>query len=414
MAGATIDHIVSLTVFLAALLVFIGFYNQTIQTAILYQQHKYLATKCSDLLDNMLLNPGSPSNDTLYWGTSNCTVTGFGLQDPESTTYRLDPFSLMRLLHSDQVFYAGTGKWYSNVSWGQDGGYLLMPQNDCVNYSTVTKLLGINGTFGMYLEISPTLVVTVDEANANPLTLSIQVSGKSSPLGNASLSYLMFWTNSTSPENVPSINFNNGTLQTDSSGTATKVFSDLSIDNNATAYTFIVKASISGISGIGYKSRNLYIQNTGNVVPIVDSFKDGIILLAHNFEKDPGDSNGALHFNATFYSLPDNFLPTSRISNITGIVNSGGGQPFQTLQIPSEARSTPGFLLVAYRKGNDLGLTVMPWGIGSIGFSATTGVNPSSSAQEWVAADIRQVIVCDTTYQAKLLLWSLQGYQVAK
>jgi hypothetical protein len=361
----------------------------------------------------MLSNPGSPSNDTFYWGTSNCTITGFGLQEPESTTYRLNPLSLMRLLPSNQVFYPETGRWYSNVSWGQDGGYLLIPQSECVNYSTVTRLLGINGTFGMYLEIAPTLTVNVQEAETNPLTLSIQVYGQGSPLGNASLSYLMFWANSTGQGSIPNLNFDNGILQTDSSGRVIKEF-PLSVNDNGAAYTFIVKASLSGISGIGCKSRNIYIENTGNIVPFIDSFEDGTILLTHNFEKAPGDSNGALHFNATFYSLPNNFLPTSRISNVTGIVNSGGGQPFASLQIPPEARSIPGFLIVAYRKGSDFGLTVMPWGIGSIGFSATMGLNPLTNAQEWVAADIRQVMVSNIAYQAKLLLWSLEGYQVVK
>ena len=62
MAGSTIDHIVALTVFLAALLLFITLFNQTIQTAVLYQQHKAIASKCTDMLDNMMLNPGYPTN----------------------------------------------------------------------------------------------------------------------------------------------------------------------------------------------------------------------------------------------------------------------------------------------------------------------------------------------------------------
>ncbi|MEM3627316.1 MAG: hypothetical protein QXZ25_04750, partial [Candidatus Bathyarchaeia archaeon] len=97
MTGSTIDHLVSLLVFLAAMLLFISLFNQTIQTAILYQHHSSIATKCSDLLDNILLNPGIPPN----WGKSNCTPVGFGLQDPEFQQYRLSPFSLMRLNYSE-------------------------------------------------------------------------------------------------------------------------------------------------------------------------------------------------------------------------------------------------------------------------------------------------------------------------
>jgi len=288
-----------------------------------------------------------------------------------------------------------------------------MPQSECVNYSTVAKLLGINGTLGMYLEIAPTIAVDVQQTKTNNLTLSVQVNGQGSPLGNASLSYLMFWANSIGQGSIPNLNFDSGTLQTDPSGKATKEFAGLSVDNDTTGYTFIVKASLGGISGIGYKSRNIYIANTGNVVPFIDSFQNGTIYLTHNFEKAPGDSNGTLYFNAIFYSLPDNFVPTAH-GIVTGNVSFGGGSPFATLLIPPEARSIPGFLIVAYQKGNAFGLTVMPWGIGSIGFSATMGQNPLNTVHEWVAADIRQVIVSDIAYQTKLLLWSLEGYQVTK
>ena len=64
MSGTSIDHTVAIIVFLAAMIIFIGLFSQTIETAVSYQQHNSLATKASDLLDNMLLNPGTPSN----WG----------------------------------------------------------------------------------------------------------------------------------------------------------------------------------------------------------------------------------------------------------------------------------------------------------------------------------------------------------
>ena len=54
MVSSTIDHMVAVTVFLAATLLFIGLFNQTIQTAVIYQRHRATATKASDLLDNML------------------------------------------------------------------------------------------------------------------------------------------------------------------------------------------------------------------------------------------------------------------------------------------------------------------------------------------------------------------------
>jgi len=62
--NSTLDHMVAVTVFLAATLLFIGLFNQTIQTATIYQQNRATANRASDLLDNILLNPGIPTN----WG----------------------------------------------------------------------------------------------------------------------------------------------------------------------------------------------------------------------------------------------------------------------------------------------------------------------------------------------------------
>lgn len=414
MTGAVIDHMISLIIFLAVLLAFIGLFGETVQTAIMYQKHGYLATKCSDLLDNILLNPGSPSNETVHWGRSSCAVTSFGLQDPEFTEYRLSPFSLMRLQSSsEEIYYNNT--WYNNASWGIEGAYLLVPKSECINYSTATKLLGTNGTFGIQLEITPTLTFTIKEQAENPLELTIQVDGQGTPLSNAPLTYLMFWTNTTSQEGKPILNLETGPLTTDPTGKAVWRNDTLGLTtaDNKTAYTFIVKASIGGLTGVNYKSRNAYIENAGNIAPFIDNYKDGTILLAHNPKNSPSD-NEPLHFNATFYSLPDIFWPIPRLSNWTGLVNATGPDPI--MQIPADARNAQGFLIVAYYNSNEnaFGMSIMPWGIGSVGVSVIFAENPLMPVNEWVAADIRQVRVGDTAYQAKLLLWSLEGYEVVK
>ena len=416
MTGSTIDHLVSLMVFLGAILLFIGLFNQTIQTAILYQRHRAVATKCSDLLDNMLLNPGAP----LDWGKNGCIPVGLGLQDPEFMQYRLSLFSLMRLLSSsgNRVYYSQTGKWYSNVSWGTAGGYLLLLESECITYSTASELLGTNGTYGFQLTVAPTLKVNITEVQTNPLKLKIQVEGPGLPLSGANLTYLMFWTNATDPESgVPILNFTSSSLkadflETDLSGIAYKEFSSnpyLRVDNNKTAYTFIVKTYVGGLKGTGYKSRET-ITSAGNIIPFIENYEDGTVLLAHKWGKnDPGEEcQGALHFNSTFYVLPDSFSPIPcEIENSSGLVNYGQGKPYQSITIPT---SNPGFLVVGYCKGNEYGMVVMPWGIGTIGVSVVFGDNPSG--KEWVATDIRQVLVNKIAYQAKLALWSLEGYQV--
>jgi len=407
MAGSTIDHLISVMVFLGALLVFISLFNQMIQTAILYQRHKFLATKCSDLLDNILLNPGIPSD----WGKSNVTPVGFGLQkDPEFTQYRLSPFSLMRLLSSsgDRVYYSQTGEWYSNVSWGIGGGYFLLQESECINYSVASKLLGVNGTYGFQLTIAPTVKVSIveDKNVASYLRLNITVMGQGSPLADASVDYLMFWTDSSEP-------IKNST-KTDSLGFAYLDFNGanglprIEVSRNQTAYMFIAKASLGGLHGIGYLSREI-VTKAGNIILLVENYGNGTVLLAHKWGKNdpgPGDSQAALFFNATFYVLPDSFSPIKNVT-VEGHVTYGEGLDYYPIQIPT---SQVGFLVVTYWTGNEYGMVVMPWGIGTIGFSVVFGGDPSG--QEWVVTDVRQVLVGDIAYQARLALWSLEGYGV--
>jgi len=158
MASATIDHMVSITVFIAALLIFMNLFGQTIQTAVVYKEHQTIASKASDLLDSILLNSGTPVN----WGRGDSDPTGFGLQDPEFTQYRVSPYSLMRLESSigEPIYYEPTGQYYSNITMdGRD--FLLVSNALSLNYSYVTQLLGINGTYGFQLDIVPIVTVSI-------------------------------------------------------------------------------------------------------------------------------------------------------------------------------------------------------------------------------------------------------------
>ena len=60
MSGVSIDHLISIVVLFAAVLLFIGLFNQTLSVAVDYQRNTSTATACGDLLDAMLLTPGIP------------------------------------------------------------------------------------------------------------------------------------------------------------------------------------------------------------------------------------------------------------------------------------------------------------------------------------------------------------------
>lgn len=401
MPGATIDHLVSLTIFIAALVLFMSLFSQSLQTAIVYQSNRQVAIKATELLDSISLSPGNPAN----WGRSDVMPTSFGLQDNNTRGYVISPFSLMRLnsLSGVPVYYSKTGKWYSNVSMSS-GGYLLVPLGECVNYTTATRLLGVNGSYGFQLAITPILTVSVNETRANPLQVKAGVSGPGFPLGNAYLNYTLTYA-IRGAGNYPAFKTFKGSARTDASGVATL---DFAIDGSQNASAIIITAHLGGLYGVGYKCIN---TRSEVIIPFVKSFKNGTILLAHSWDLHNFPNPKALYYNATFLVLSANlaFNPIQMNGTVTGLVNYGGGQPYKQVQIPT---SDPGILVVAFRNGTESGVSLLPWGIGSLGISFAYGENPSSSS-DWVATDVRQVMVAGVSYQAKIATWSLAGFPVS-
>ena len=396
MAGSTIDHLIAMTIFLGALLIFISLFNQTIQTAILYQRNRAIATKCSDLLDNMLLNPGYP----LDWGKNDsATVTIFGLQDPEFTQYRLSPFSLMRLQSSTwrPIYYSETNQYYSNVTMGF-GSFLLVSSAKALNYSTAARLLGINNTYGFQLALTPLINVSISESRGgNPLTLNVIVTGNGIPLANATVSYMLITVKNGVDFPSYNITFSNN-WRTDNEGSCVLDFQNV---NASESYAFIAYARLGGLVGVGYRQR---ITAESHVIPLVENISERQVIVAHS--RDICNIGASpVSFNATFIILSQDFsLRPVPIEDPAWEVHQG---EYVNLTIPT---FEPGILAVAYQSENKTGVVLMPWGVSSMGFPVVFGDNPSNKT--WVATDIRQVLVGNVAYQAKLALWSLEGYGV--
>jgi len=396
-------------VFLGAILLFISLFNQTIQTAILYQQHRSIATKASDLLDNMMLNPGIPIN----WGTSNVTPTGFGLQDPEFTQYRISPFSLMRLQSSvgQPVYYPKTGLYYSNITIGF-GNFMLMPYTKAINYSTVARLLGVNGSYGFQLSVTPLITVTISETQAkNPLKIAVTVTGAGFPLSNAVVTYSFLTVSLTGQGSYPSYNTKYGSNYTDVEGSTTFTFPEITDDT--TCYAFIAYAHLSGLVGVGYHQR--VSSQKQYIIPFVDDLATRRVIIAHSYDVHYyGPPEAELSYNATFILLTEDFtlreMPMDNSTTVgkIGKINYGNGKPYGNITIPTY---NPGILVITYRKSaQEGGVILMPWGLSSMAFPVVFGGDPFG--KEWVATDTRQVVVNGIAYQAKLALWSLQGYKV--
>jgi hypothetical protein len=405
MVSSTIDHMVAVTVFLAATLLFIGLFNQTISTAVTYQRHRALATKASDLLDGMLLSPGIPVN----WGQTDAAPTGFGIQDPEFTQYQISSFSLMRLAYQagTPVYYYKTGMYYNNITMS-DKNFLLVSSNSIVDYSTALKLLGINNTYGFQLSLTPivNVKVTEDPAHAaSPLRLLLDVQGTGFPLANAEITCCLI-TASLNGGDYPTVETNYKTTYTDKQGSATIDFSEVANPN--LSYAFIAYAHLGGLVGVGYCER-VSLEDE-YVVPLVDSLSDGRVLIAHNYDILSSDPPSAtLDYNASFVFLSEDYtFREMPLENSAGSVNTGNGFPPEAVNIPID---NPGILLITYKNNATKGgIVMMPWGISSLSFPVVFGGDPSK--QEWVATDMRQITVGGIAYQAQIAVWSLEGYQV--
>ena len=408
MVSSTTDHLVSIMVFIAALLLFIGLFNQTIQTAIIYQRNRATSTKTSDLLDNILLNSGNPIN----WGQTNDAPTVFGLQDPEFTQYQISPYTLMRLQSSigQPVYYDMTGQTYSNITMGF-GQSLLVPFNETINYDTASRLLGINESYGFSLTMKPIVTVAISEIQANPLTLDINVFGTGSPLGYATISYCLMLIEGRDEGAYPSYGIEYGSKVADNTGKVSLVFEEY---NSITeSYVIIVYAHLSGLMGVGYHENVRYHENF--IVPFISNFETGEVLLAHSWDLHSGDNPAEIAYNATFVILSEDLtlreMPLDdNTGNIVGKLNYGQDpkHAYNNLTINTH---NPGILIISYSKSrNQNGVVIMPWGISALAFPTTFGGDPEY--QEWVATDTRQVTVNGIAYEAKLALWSQKGYQV--
>jgi hypothetical protein len=137
------------------------------------------------------------------------------------------------------------------------------------------------------------------------------------------------------------------------------------------------------------------------------------VLIAHSFDVHYfGPPEAEVAYNATFVVLTEDFtlreMPLENGIGKVGKVNYGEGKPYGNITIPTY---NPGILVITYRKSSvEGGVVLMPWGLSAMAFPVTFGGNPLNV--DWVANDIRQVTVDDIAYQAKLGMWSLEGYEV--
>jgi len=290
-------------------------------------------------------------------------------------------------------------------------GFLLVPLTEVINYSSAARLLGINGTYGFQLTITPIITVSIKELQPkNPLILSVDVTGMGFPLANAAVSYCFLTVREGGGGGpYPSYMMEYGTDFADETGSVLLNFPSVTTD---VSYVLIVYAHMSGLVGVGYYEHATY--ENSYVVPFIDSLEERRVLIAHSWDVHGGASPAEIAYNATFVLLTEDFtlreMPMENSTGKTGKINYGQDpeHAYKEITIPTY---NPGILIISYRKSaQETGVVLMPWGISAMAFPVTFGDDPFG--KEWVATDMRQVTVNNIAYQAKLALWSLEGYGV--
>jgi hypothetical protein len=398
-SGVSVDHVVSVIVVLAAIVLFIGLFDQTLSSAVDYQHNTLTAKACDNLVDELLLTDSPPLTTAPSW---------FGLQDSSLAPYNLDPFALMRLdsLPEIPVTYAKTGQTYSAIMTSPDN-YLLYPYSDVTSYSTALSSLGLEKSYGFQLSLTPTVNITITETSTTPLALVLNVRGTGFQLANAQINYMLIPVSlsGTYPEFVTS-SYQTGTTQANGLGQASVSFPNFYPNPNLT-FAFVSYAYLDGVTGVGY-----YVSTPvgkESIVPFLNPLSTLSVTLADSNDIPTTSSNvDTLSYNSTFilesqnYAFEQTYLGSS---NASGSVTSGSGNLPVSISMGSY---TPGILILAYKNSNNNGIVMMPWGFSSLGFSLKFGGTPLN--QSWVATDMRQVEINGISYQATLSLWSTKTF----
>jgi hypothetical protein len=226
------------------------------------------------------------------------------------------------------------------------------------------------------------------------------------PLSYATISYCFLKVGAHGNDPYYSISFD--TVTADDTGSRSINIPDVAADDS---YAFIAYVREGGLVGVGYHERTK--DENKYVIPFIDNLDEGLVLLAHSYDVHFfGSPVPAVFYNATFVLLTEDFtlreMPIDTTSDHI-VYGHGSEKTYENVTIPTH---NPGILVVTYKAqgANQDGVVLMPWGMSSLAFPVTFGGDPSK--QEWVATDMRQVTVGGIAYQAKIAVWSLEGYQV--
>ena len=395
MGGQIIDTTVAFIAFILIFVVTLATFNSIVISGLNYVNLRQVTLVANDLIDNMLLTPGSPAN----WGQLNVQPSAFGLQNPGFKAYSLSPFDPLRMMQPNGTIIVNGVSYSTFILPG--GQTMWQPTTSLVNYTTAQKLLGLSGTYGFKITLTPTLTVTITPTNQNPLTLNMTVSAPGGPVYNANIGFTLFYIPSNvNGNNPPPVYSFFAKFPTDTLGHATVLFP---FDASTTAYSGIATVAAGGI---------LATQMIGNtdfsqvkMFPVLQNIATGAGLMIHQCTYQNNPPCGIYNYNASLYiPAADGSLQQISLGGGTGSVTPGQPGAFQF------PLGQPGIVIIGFNGpglAKKAGFFVLPWGYNTLSLSLFFGGTPSTVR---VVASVRRAALMGTIhYQAVLTLWKLSG-----
>ncbi len=395
MTGQIIDTSVAFIAFILIFMVTLATFNGIVVSGLNYVNLRQVTLVANDLIDNMLLTPGSPSN----WGQLNAQPSAFGLQNPGFKAYSISPFDPLRMMQPNGTVVVNGTSYSTFILPG--GQTMWQPTLSLVTYSTAQQLLGLSGSYGFRLALTPTLSVTITPTNQNPLTLNMSVSAPGGPVYKANIGFTLFYIPSNVTGNNPPPVFSFfAKVSTDTLGRATVSFP---FDASTTAYQGIATVSAGGM---------LATQMIGNtdfsqvkMFPVLQNISTGAGKMIHQCTYQNNPPCGIYNYNATLYiPAADGSLQAISLGSGTGSVTPGLPGAFQF------PLGQPGIVVIGFNGpglAKKAGFFVLPWGYNTLSLSLFFGGIPPTV--EVVASVRRAALMGNIHYQVVLTVWKANG-----
>ena len=386
MASETIEFIASFVIIVTVIAGGIINSTQSLSNAFNYDVDQASSLKAKDVLMGIVENAGAPDD----WTVTDAKPTVFGLKWPSSTSSTPSPFGVARMLERNRTISYGSNSYYE---LSRDEFNLYLDKSICLEYSELKALIDPNGRYGLQLTFKPVLRISTD---FQAPTLDVSVWGPSGPVTGANVSVSVFdiTMSGPNPTAIERIDMPDGST----------VNGDCSFNLSGVSSPFFVyiRANYGSLSSASYYSSTSLAPSA--VTPIVTDYQLAEVSLVHRRDIELYSDyaySGGIKYNSTFLiPLEENILQSTQPT--PGTILFGQPPPKESLV---NFKATPGILLVFYERVDpkDFGLTVMPWGINSLGIESTFGPEP-----DHVVNVVTQSVVSNiggVTYSTEIKLW---------